>query len=83
MPLHYAVLLATLMIMTVSAVINHSGIEIFKSKVSKHLIGSTHHDLHHEEFKTNYGLYFTWWDKWMKTESKKNKEKQSELTSVE
>lgn len=72
MPLHYAVLLATLMIMTVSAVINHSGIEIFKSKISKHLIGSTHHDLHHEEFKTNYGLYFTWWDKWMKTESKKN-----------
>ncbi|CAN5735490.1 sterol desaturase family protein [soil metagenome] len=27
----------------------------------------THHDLHHERGK-NYGLYFTWWDRWMGTE---------------
>jgi len=24
--------------------------------------------LHHEKFNGNYGLYFTFWDKWMKTE---------------
>lgn len=32
---------------------------------------TTHHDLHHHGgFNKNYGLYFTWWDKWMGTEHK-------------
>jgi hypothetical protein len=35
----------------------------------KWLIGATHHSLHHKQFKYNYGLYFTFWDKWKKTES--------------
>jgi sterol desaturase/sphingolipid hydroxylase (fatty acid hydroxylase superfamily) len=34
----------------------------------KYKTASTHHNLHHEKFKGNYGLYFTFWDKWMKTE---------------
>lgn len=29
---------------------------------------TTHHDLHHAEAGYNYGLYFTWWDRWMGTE---------------
>lgn len=71
-PVHYIVLLTVLLLFTVSALINHSGVEIFRRKfLLKHLIGSAHHDLHHKEFKTNFGLYFTWWDKWMRTESKK------------
>lgn len=28
----------------------------------------THHDMHHEKMTGNFGLYFTWWDKWMGTE---------------
>ena len=28
----------------------------------------THHDLHHAQAGWNYGLYFTWWDRWMGTE---------------
>lgn len=65
-----------LLLMTVSAIINHAGIEIFPGSSKKHrlanwIIGSTHHELHHKEFKSNYGLYFTFWDKWMQTESKK------------
>jgi lathosterol oxidase len=71
MPVHYIVLLTVLMLFTVSALINHSGVEVFHKRfLLKHLIGSSHHDLHHKEFKTNFGLYFTWWDKWMRTESK-------------
>jgi lathosterol oxidase len=70
-PLHYAVLIIVLTLMTLSAVINHSGIEIFHNRfILKNFIGSTHHHLHHTQFQTNFGLYFTWWDKWMKTESK-------------
>ena len=30
---------------------------------------SVHHNLHHEKFKGNYGLYFRDWDRIMKTES--------------
>ncbi|HWA62197.1 MAG TPA: sterol desaturase family protein [Caulobacteraceae bacterium] len=29
---------------------------------------TTHHDLHHVQAGYNFGLYFTWWDRWMKTE---------------
>ena len=71
LPIHYGVLLTVLMIFTVSALINHSGVEIFKRPfLLKHVIGSSHHERHHQEFRTNFGLYHTWWDKWMKTESK-------------
>ena len=34
----------------------------------KYLIGATHHDIHHRNSKKNFGLYFTFWDRWMKTE---------------
>ncbi|MCL9998935.1 MAG: sterol desaturase family protein [Erythrobacter sp.] len=29
---------------------------------------TTHHDLHHGTVGWNFGLYFTWWDRWMGTE---------------
>jgi Delta7-sterol 5-desaturase len=82
-PIHYYALGAVLTIMTVSAVINHAGVEIFPKNFVKHpigkwLIGSTHHDLHHHEFRSNYGLYLTIWDKWMKTENE-NFEKQFDV----
>lgn len=59
-PLHYTVVLSVLMLMTLSAVINHSGVEIFHNRfILKHFIGSSHHHLHHTQFKSNFGLYFT------------------------
>jgi sterol desaturase/sphingolipid hydroxylase (fatty acid hydroxylase superfamily) len=33
------------------------------------LTTTTHHDLHHADTRSNYGLYFTWWDRWMGTEN--------------
>lgn len=73
-PMHLSVLLILLMIMTVSAIINHAGVEIYPASwrdnvIMKWFIGSTHHDLHHRKFTKNFGLYFTFWDIWMKTES--------------
>jgi sterol desaturase/sphingolipid hydroxylase (fatty acid hydroxylase superfamily) len=32
------------------------------------LTTTTHHDLHHAQAGANFGLYFTWWDRWMGTE---------------
>lgn len=74
LPMHLYVLIVQLTIMTFSSVINHLDIEIYPKNFHKHffgkwLIGATHHSLHHKQFKFNYGLYFTFWDKWKRTES--------------
>jgi sterol desaturase/sphingolipid hydroxylase (fatty acid hydroxylase superfamily) len=73
-PVHYITLLAYLTIMTISSVVNHLNIEIYpKNKGlgvwTNWLIGASHHSLHHTEFRYNYGLYFTIWDKLAQTES--------------
>jgi sterol desaturase/sphingolipid hydroxylase (fatty acid hydroxylase superfamily) len=73
-PMHPFVILTQLAIMTFTSVINHLDIEIYPAHFNKHsigrwLIGATHHSLHHKQFRYNYGLYFTFWDKWQKTES--------------
>jgi sterol desaturase/sphingolipid hydroxylase (fatty acid hydroxylase superfamily) len=74
-PLHVYALLFMLVFMTFSSVVNHLGIEIYprwflRSWPTKWLIGATHHSLHHNKSKYNYGLYFTFWDQWGKTERK-------------
>ncbi|RYD54426.1 MAG: sterol desaturase family protein [Sphingobacteriales bacterium] len=73
-PIHISVLLLQLTIMTISSVVNHLDIEIYpkgfdRHRVGKWLIGASHHSLHHSQFKYNFGLYFTFWDKWKNTES--------------
>jgi sterol desaturase/sphingolipid hydroxylase (fatty acid hydroxylase superfamily) len=74
LPMHLYIIIIQLTIMTFSSVINHLDIEIYPRNFYKHflgkwLIGASHHSLHHKQFKYNYGLYFTFWDKWKKTES--------------
>jgi len=53
--------------------IGHSGHELAWSGFTRNpwtgwMTTTTHHDLHHSEGRYNYGLYFTWWDRWMGTE---------------
>lgn len=73
LPVHYYVIIILLTIMTFSSVINHLDIEVYPKERrpfwSKWVIGATHHSLHHKQFRYNYGLYFTFWDKIKKTES--------------
>ena len=74
LPMHLYVLVVQLTLMTFSSVINHLDIEIYPKNFHRHilgkwLIGATHHSLHHKQFRYNFGLYFTFWDKWKKTES--------------
>lgn len=73
-PVHPYAFIVYLTIMTISSVINHLNIEIYPAGFEKHwlgrwLIGATHHGLHHSQFNYNFGLYFTFWDKWCGTES--------------
>jgi sterol desaturase/sphingolipid hydroxylase (fatty acid hydroxylase superfamily) len=72
-PLHVGAALALLMIMTVNAVFNHAGWEIYperwlKGRFGKVMITATHHNQHHTRFTGNYGLYFRFWDQWMGTD---------------
>lgn len=77
-PLHLYAVLAIMILMTLSATINHAGVEIYPSGkfgtwFKKQFIGATHHDLHHTKFNYNYGLYFTFWDRVMGTEFENKK----------
>lgn len=54
-------------------VIGHSGYELAwsgftRSRLTGWIATTTHHDLHHSEGNYNFGLWFTWWDRWMGTE---------------
>jgi sterol desaturase/sphingolipid hydroxylase (fatty acid hydroxylase superfamily) len=73
-PIHIGVVLALLALMTVSAVLNHSGWEVLPERmvngpIGGQLISATHHSLHHIRFDANYGLFFRFWDKTMGTDA--------------
>tara|TARA_R110002051_G_scaffold68434_4_gene123319 strand:- start:19116 stop:19850 length:735 start_codon:yes stop_codon:yes gene_type:complete len=60
--------------MMIRNAIGHCGYELFPAdRDGKPLFGwlttVTHHDLHHSQAGWNYGLYFSWWDRWMRTEN--------------
>lgn len=66
-------ILVFLMHMMARNVIGHCGFEIMPrwwitSPLTRWMTTPTHHDIHHELVRWNYGLYFTWWDRWMGTE---------------
>ncbi|MBC6403213.1 MAG: sterol desaturase family protein [Hyphomonadaceae bacterium] len=72
-PIHVGTVLALLVIMTMNAVFNHAGWEIYPKKwlngwFGRVLITATHHNLHHTRFSGNYGLYFRFWDRVMGTD---------------
>jgi lathosterol oxidase len=84
LPLHPLVMTLFLLYMIVRNVIGHLGFEIFpkgwtKNKWLSWTTAVTHHNIHHEKFNTNYGLYFSWWDCWMKTEDKHYHQKFDEV----
>ena len=74
LPMHYYIIFLQLTVMTISSVVNHLNIEIYPQRFHQHplgrwLIGASHHSLHHKQYKYNFGLYFTFWDKLRNTES--------------
>jgi sterol desaturase/sphingolipid hydroxylase (fatty acid hydroxylase superfamily) len=72
-PMGLVAIIVTLTLMTLSAIINHAGVEIYSTdensnSFGRHIIGATHHDCHHRNSRKNLGLYFRFWDRLMKTE---------------
>ena len=73
LPLHVTVIYLFMLHMIVRNVVGHSGFELFPRGMPAHavlgvLTTNTHHDLHHSSMGSNYGLYFTWWDRLAGTE---------------
>ena len=72
-PMHDLAIFSFVTWQIVRNVIGHAGVEMHPvSGQPSRLFGwwntSTHHDLHHQHGRSNYGLYFSWWDRWMGTE---------------
>jgi Delta7-sterol 5-desaturase len=68
-PMHFVIFF---LVMLVYNVYGHLGWELYPKWFSRHWLGrwvntSVNHNLHHQFFKGNYGLYFLWWDRWMGT----------------
>lgn len=73
LPVHPAALFIFLAFMTIINVAGHCGYEILPAWFRNSRLGRWQntpgqHERHHLEGKHNYGLYFTFWDRLMKTE---------------
>jgi Delta7-sterol 5-desaturase len=73
-PMHDLALYAFVTWQIVRNVMGHAGVELSAasgrpSRLFGWLNTTTHHDLHHQHGRSNYGLYFTWWDRLMATEN--------------
>ncbi|MEZ5921639.1 MAG: sterol desaturase family protein [Parvularculaceae bacterium] len=72
-PMHDVAIIIYMWLMIVRNALGHSGYELMPKGWTRNPLLNwsttiTHHDMHHERMNGNYGLYFTWWDKWMGTE---------------
>ncbi len=72
-PVHELTLFLFMAHQVVRNAIGHAGVELYPATMARsRLFGwintTTHHDLHHQHGRYNYGLYFTWWDRLMGTE---------------
>jgi Delta7-sterol 5-desaturase len=72
-PLHWSVLMLFALHQIVRNTHGHAAVETMPRGFARHWLGgrfttTTHHHLHHETARGNYGLWFTWWDRWCGTE---------------
>ena len=72
-PTHAGVIALFLVHMILRNAIGHSGHEVMPWEASQRgllrwITPVSHHHFHHARNRGNYGLYFTWWDRWCGTE---------------
>ena len=72
-PCHPVALIVFVVYMLFMSVMGHAGFEFYSKTFPNSWFGkwqttATHHNLHHKYFFGNYGIYFNFWDKVMKTE---------------
>lgn len=73
LPMHVSALIIFIFFyQLIVSMLGHSGYEFYKPKFKTTWIGKfcntpVYHDFHHKRSKGNFGLYFNFWDKLMKT----------------
>lgn len=70
LPVPAAAVIALRIFDQVTGMIGHSGYEYFASRSSRApfpMICTTYHDLHHSQFRYNFGNFFSFWDRWLGT----------------
>jgi Delta7-sterol 5-desaturase len=85
-PIHFVVLIVFLILTFVLNVNGHLGYELlpyssWRKWWGSWLTTSTHHNMHHQYFKSNYGLYLRFWDMRYKTMHPKTQEVFEAITS--
>lgn len=85
MPVHPTALFVFMIWQLTFNVFGHCGHEIFPSWFLKTWAGKilntpTHHAMHHEKFRSNYGLYFNLWDQLMGTNHPQYDERFAQVT---
>ncbi len=85
-PIHYLHFFIFFFFSIVYNVYGHLGYELYSknfssSKFGKWINTSVSHNQHHQYFKGNYGLYFTFWDRMMGTMREDYDQKFEEVTS--
>jgi Delta7-sterol 5-desaturase len=73
-PLHFTTLVAVLSTMTAWAIVNHLELDGLPTGFPHHwcgrwFTGPAHHGIHHRQYTVHYGLYFTFWDRQLGTQS--------------
>lgn len=71
-PVHFYALLTWFLFETVVNIAGHLGYELFRPHVThtwwgRYLNTGIHHNMHHQDTRYNFGHYFNFWDKKMKT----------------
>jgi lathosterol oxidase len=85
-PMHMAAFFIWMAHQIIRNVIGHCGVELLpKSWLAgawgRWVTTTLHHDMHHAHGRHNYGLYFTWWDRWCGTEHPQYRERLKRLIS--
>jgi lathosterol oxidase len=85
-PIHYLHFIIFFLLSIIYNVYGHLGYELYPGGFSKNWFGkwintSVSHNQHHQYFKGNYGLYFTFWDRMMHTMREDYEQRFEEVTS--
>lgn len=86
LPAHELALFAFLLVMMVRNVVGHLGIELaprwwLRSRWGALSTTVTHHALHHTRPHSNFGLYFTFWDRALGTTDPRYEERFAQVTA--
>lgn len=85
-PTHTSVLFIWMAHQVLRNVAGHCGVELVPRQWlagwwGRWLTTTLHHDMHHAHGH-NYGLYFTWWDRWCRTEHPEYRERLAHLLAA-